>query len=113
MQCWTIIQVEMERLSFEEAKRLSIKKWQMHVDADGLNLEVKTDKELSELISNCGFCERHFYVSRYDPFNCSDCEFGKVGGFCWCNGSLYHKWYWSYSKESAQKILDVIKNLEE
>ena len=36
-----------KQLSFSEAKRLGIKKWQMHVDAGGYSELVFTDKELN------------------------------------------------------------------
>ena len=103
----------MERLSFEEAKRLSVKKWQMHVYAGGCDKDVGTDKELYNLLCHCGFCERHKSKVKYPYLNCNNCEFGKVAGVCPNEGSLHDEWFWAQTKENAQKILDVIKNLEE
>ena len=94
-----------EQLSFEEAKRLSIKKWEMHVEDGGFSERVAKDKELKKLIGYCGFCERN-------NSNCHRCEFRKVAGVCYHKQSFFYKWNYNYSQENAQKILDVIKNLE-
>lgn len=98
-----------EQLSFQEAKRLSIKKWKMHVDAGGFCDGVDNDNELKHLPCNCGFCERWMRIS------CDNCEFGKIAGVCQSEGysDLYSKWTMCFSVESAQKILDTIINLEE
>lgn len=96
----------MERLSFEEAKRLSIKKWQMHVNCNGFDMCVGKDEELGKLICTCGFCERW-------QMQCQHCEFAKVTGACGYVNSSYNKWFSNRTKYKAQKILDVIKNLEE
>ena len=103
----------MERLSFEEAKRLSVKKWQMHADAGGYDLLAAFDRELCLLDCNCGFCERHKPDGLFSVSDCNNCELGKVAGKCTVIGSLYDKWYREKTKGNAQKILDVIKNLEE
>ena len=95
-----------EQLSFSEAKRLGIKKWQMHVDAGGCYDLVIRDEEINNILNSCGFCERW-------KMNCEKCEFGKVGIYCRCRGSLFNKWVLQPTKENAEKILNVIKNLEE
>lgn len=94
------------QLSFSEAKRLGIKKWQMHVDAGGYSDEVYEDKELKCLRGHCGFCERW-------EVKCKNCEFGKVAGKCDSEGSLFDYWSYICTKENAERILNVIKNLEE
>ena len=94
-----------EQLSLSEAKRLSIKKWQLHVDAGGYSESVENDKEL-QILANCGFCERWEY-------DCKKCEFGKIGGECSSINSLFNKWLLKHTKYRAGKILNVIKNLEE
>jgi len=96
----------MGRLSFEEAKRLSIKKWQKHVNCNGFDIYIETDEELGKLCCTCGFCERW-------QMRCQYCEFGKVAGKCSSADSLHAEWCMYNTKKSAQKILDVIKNLEE
>lgn len=95
-----------EQLSFSEAKQLGIKKWQMHVDAGGYYDLVIGDEELKCLRGRCGFCERW-------EVKCKNCEFGKVAGICSYRGSLYEIWSNDGTKENAEKILNVIKNLEE
>ena len=94
-----------EQLSLSEAKRLGIKKWQLQVDAGGYSDEVYEDKELKCLRGHCGFCERW-------KVKCKNCEFGKVAGICSYRGSLYDIWFNNTTKENAEKILNVIKNLE-
>ena len=95
-----------EQLSFSEAKRLSIKKWKMLADAGGYSKEVFEDEELNPLFNCCGFCERWM-------FECEKCEFGKIAGECTDKGSLFSKWTWKHTKYRTNKILNVIKNLEE
>ena len=96
-----------EQLSFTEAKRLGIKKWQMHVDAGGFSREIYDDVELMGLWGCCGFCERW-------KVKCEKCEFSKVAGECNGGGlDLFHIWSCDTTKENAEKILNVIKNLEE
>ena len=95
-----------EQLSFTEAKRLGIKKWQMHVDAGGHSNLTYKDEELRCLLGSCGFCERW-------KEKCKKCEFGKVAGKCDSEGSLFDDWVFNYTKENAEKILNVIKNLKE
>jgi len=103
-----------KRLSFAEAKRLGIKKWQKHVKAGGESYSIYRDEELNDLIFYCGFCERHSTLidDGRKCVDCTDCEFGKVAGICE-EGSLYINWCKDSSLENAQKILDVIENLEE
>lgn len=104
----------MERLSFEEAKRLAIKKWQMHVNCNGFDMDAWADDELYNLECTCGFCERQCYLDgNILKRQCDGCEFGKVAGACTVRGSLYDKWLRKGTKHNAQKILDVIKNLKE
>ena len=98
----------MEKLSFDEAKRLSIKKWQMHVDAGGRSFDVVKDTELSKLPFLCGFCARYYG-------DCESCEFGQIAGFCniYEDVDLFSIWGKNETKENAESILNVIKNLEE
>ncbi len=99
----------MEQLSFDEAKRLSIKKWEMHVRGNGESMKVYEDLELNNLLFNCGFCERHLDISG----NCDKCEFARVAGECGEEDALFTKWTDDPTKDNAQEILDVIINLKE
>ena len=103
----------MEQLSFEEAKRLSIKKWEIIVKNDGescIDL-LENDKELVKLRSHCGFCER--MSIGYYLLKCEECEFGKISGDCHKNNSYFRIWQLNKNKENAQNILEIIKNLKE
>ena len=94
-----------KQLSFKEAKRLGIKKWQMHVDAGGHSNLTYKDEELRCLLGSCGFCERW-------KMNCEKCEFGKVGGYCHCRGSLFNKWVLQPTKENAEKITAILIEID-
>lgn len=96
-----------EQLSLSEAKRLSILKWEAHVKAGGYCPDLPS--ELDNLLARCGFCERYL---KYEATNeeCVRCEFGKLAGICFNEGSL---WYmWNKDLETAQKILDIINSIE-
>lgn len=102
-----------KKISFEEAKRLSILRWQAIVDHNPVPEECKN------ITCFCGFCERHDF-QLYNEINleCNDCEFGKAAGKCTNDDSLYGLWTLldeedDEYKTQSLKILDVIKSLEE
>lgn len=91
-----------EQLSFKEAKRLSIIKWEAHVKAGGD--EWNLPLELRKLTCNCGFCERW-------NLDCLFCEFGKVAGYCTIDNSIYDIWQYDRTSHNAQLILNIIKSM--
>ena len=101
----------MEQLSFEEAKRLSIFKWEAHAKhVNGYNPLAKYDYRLEKLRHSCGFCERYKKEDDFYKY-CNRCEFGASAGYCQEKDSLFDKWVKKASSEKAQAILDVIRNL--
>lgn len=109
-----------EQLSFEEAKRLSIIKWEAHVNADGYKSSLP--KELEVLDNDCGFCERTKQRTDYTNTNqkdCSICELAIANYPCSSRASLFSKWANSswipspHLKNKAEAVLDLIKSLKE
>jgi len=101
----------MGQLSLSEAKRLSIKKWEMIVANGGkLEINVLIDSELRELICYCGFCHRHSY-------NCTPCELNQERfGSTFCLGCKrinhpFMRWNMDNTTENAQAVLDLIKSI--
>lgn len=102
-----------ERLSFTEAKRLSLKKWikiaknpEKHENIF-IDLYWK-DPEIRNLSFGCGFCERWKALGY-----CQFCEFGMVAGKCSVEGSLFRNFIEQPTKEKAFTILEIINNLKE
>jgi hypothetical protein len=104
-----------EQLSFEEAKRLSIIKWEATINQGG-NL-YKIPRGIRKLKHYCGFCERYKVVSNENlGEDCDRCEFGKVAGKCVLDNSLFDDWYTSRYEDRTHKakiILECIKSLKE
>jgi len=98
----------MAQLTFEEAKRLSIKKWEIIVKNDGDNSfeDLNYDEEIYRLRCKCGFCHRY-------NMQCTLCEFGASAGICTDKHSIYGQWEKKPNKEQAVQILEIIKNLKE
>ena len=98
----------MSQLTFEEAKRLGIKKWEIIVKNGGDPSidEINTDDELYRLVCKCGFCQRN-------NMQCTLCEFGASAGICTKKHSIYGLWEKNPNKEQAVEILEIIKNLKE
>lgn len=106
-----------DQLSFEEAKRLSIIKWEAIVKNKGSYDErfLNNIPEIRDINAHCGFCER--YDSKLGNYHvkCSSCEYGNIAGNCYSSESLFMKYHnESYNRLSnAKKILKVIKQLNE
>jgi len=96
------------KLSFEEAKRLSIIKWELYVNHNGYTSNLPT--ELDELQSNCGLCELHKTKFWHD---CDECELSIAGQACYKKDSLYNLWLENRSKQNAKNVLNFIKSLKE
>lgn len=107
------------QLSFKEAKRLSIIKWEAHAShSNGYNPFIKHDHRIEELLHGCGFCERNKKDIDYSfEKDCDKCEFGKIAGKCNDDNSLFNNWMIVSSGilkiKFAKDILEVIKSLNE
>ena len=127
-------------LSFEEAKKLSIKKWEFlskygFIDTDerGRDYEEFLYKSgLAKLPYECGFCAIYLGFDK-DPHreNCVDCPLMIDGMCCADDGHVYmeHTKLWDpilecyieeekkelheQSKEIAKRMLNLIKNAKE
>ena len=112
-----------KQLSFEEAKRLSIIKWTKIVELlendnsinDWSITEIlKQIPEISQLISNCGFCERYVINVSYNE-GCAICEFGIKAEPCMDDFSLFSNYKESFGYRKlgfAKQILETIESLE-
>jgi len=101
--------MENEQLSFKEAKRLSILKWEHIVKANGANCY---PLECANLKCHCGFCERWDWQGEQKICE-TQCELGMQIGVCCDNDSLYDKWNGDECVETAQAMLDAIKSVKE
>lgn len=104
-----------EQLSFEEAKRLSIIKWEATIEQGGDMYDIPL--KIQPLKHYCGFCQRHKIINNdiYEK-DCNNCEFGKVAGECVLGDSLFNNWFISnneYKVLKAKRILECIKSLKE
>lgn len=112
-----------EQLSFDEAKRLSIIKWTKIVELlendnsfDNCNITnfLKQMPEISQLVADCGFCERYIKnVPNRD--GCAICEFGIETGYCFDEFSLFSNYIESFGYiklRYAKQILETIKSLK-
>lgn len=110
----------MERLSFEKAKELSIRKWEAIVKNKGEYTfgMFKDDPEIDTLFNKCGLCERYSFRG---ILICRECEFNSglnvdyIGCACNYEGHIYRKWTESLpvnKLECAKEILEILKNLK-
>ena len=112
-----------ERLSFDEAKKLSIIKWTKIVEllendntiTDWAMVDIlKQIPEISQIVANCGFCERYIKDVSFKK-GCALCEFGIQTGCCVDDSSLFSKYDESFGYIKlgyAKQILETIKSLE-
>ena len=101
-----------EQLSFDEAKRLSIIKWEAIVNANGNKCDLP--EEVENLNGKCGFCERYnAQIGNYHK-NCPQCEFGKSAGICFKTDSLFMRYSITDNNKlkAAKQILEIIKSLK-
>lgn len=98
-----------EKFTFDEAKRLSIKKWQMIVDNGGVYDEsvIENDPELRELYYHCGFC----HLRKGD---CSVCELNINGELsCSWGEHPFNVWSLEPNTQNAVAVLDLVKCAKE
>lgn len=101
-----------KRISLEEAKYLSLTKWEKIVDNGGKNCLSGT--LLDNYGTEEGFCLRHrSYTENY--INCDDCELCEIIGECGTESAFRTKWYFSKDDVKlsyAQQMLDAIKSID-
>jgi len=115
----------MKIITNKQAKELEIKKWKYIIKNNyNPNNFLKNKSELSELIDYCGFCElyitncskkfKHCYKCplvimtddyNYDLYGCKQINHPFK---LWFEGDKDNR----FSKENAQKMLDLILNIE-
>lgn len=99
------------QLSLEEAKRLSILKWDAHVQSGGFCEHKDLPVAVQKLKSHCGFCQRWRIAETYPFQGCTLCELGKITGRCTEDESLWSQWADKSSIQNATSILLAIKTL--
>lgn len=111
----------MNKLSFAEAKQLSLLKWEQIVKDKGRLIRSNIPLTVKDLKWSCGFCER--WKNDNTPLSwscprCEECEFGAIAGPCIDEHSIYGEWQelealgnYKTALGLAKKILEIIKNL--
>jgi hypothetical protein len=90
----------------KEALELSVKKWQMIVDNNGIySLDIQ--RKFAEFTNSCPLC--HLYFKHGD---CTRCPINLSGKRYACeNGEHpFNDWAGTHSKANAQKVLNLIKS---
>ena len=106
----------MEKLTLEEAKELSQKKWEIIVSQDGDDSGIRKNPLFMFLHFNCGFCELH--SGDFKNPKCEDCEINMglekapCGNSCWNVDHVFAQWANDSTKENAQKVLDLINSVK-
>jgi hypothetical protein len=96
------------KLTKEQAKELSIKKWEYIVGNNG-NWKglVKKYPELANLLAQCGYCEKYL---RKDCENCPLLiQIDGINCSCYDGSHPHSKWAIKRTKLNAQKVLDLIR----
>ena len=97
------------KLTHEEAKRLSILKWEAIVKNNGSSEHLP--EILASLLSECGYCEK--YRDKWNR-NCGKCPLNLKGNLtefsmgCLVPGHPWNIWADNKTKENAQAVLDLI-----
>jgi hypothetical protein len=100
----------------EEAKELCIKKWEYIVENDGDDSRLIMDMpELNNLVNQCAYCELYIGDRVNERLFCKECPLNineNQRFYCGCNtdGHPFMKWNNEPNKETAQAVLDLIKN---
>lgn len=90
----------MEKLTFEEAKELSVQKWEYIVNNDGKKKGLKKAIPIvKKMYNNCPMCQYHFIQ---EDISCRDCLYDLT-----CHTS-YQNWDENKTKENAQIVLGQI-----
>jgi hypothetical protein len=103
-------------MDLKEAKQLSILKWELIVANDGKMMHrFRFPKEIQELKALCGFC--HYQCERKDVFSiCDGCKFMEANNAScvddYSENDIYTTWRMRTTKENAEAVLNLIKNIE-
>lgn len=113
-------------MTFEEAKELTVLKWQFIVDNDcktddiadllwqyDIPEKLEEYKLNSEKGDNCAMCEKYRdFELRCQGKECIKCplSIGFDGIACHRQGHPYLNWFENPSLETAQAVLDLVKN---
>lgn len=91
----------------EEAIELSIFKWELIVEYNGLSLgNVWYHPALANLKHSCGLCEKYRV-----GLDCGSCPFIIDGKRCTDTDHPWENWYENNSRENAKIVLDELKKL--
>ncbi len=93
------------KLTKKEAKKLSILKWEFIIANGGDHNNNKLPKELDELISHCGYCEKYEQYCLECPLYLGD---DTDGNGCASDTHPWSIWYYNSTVENAQAMLDLI-----
>lgn len=97
-------------MTFSEAKRLSLLKWEFlkkfDYKSNSYGALIKTFPELEKLAHYCGFCERHKKDS-----DCKKCPIDKAGEGCYIHNSIFSLWALFNTPELKRKYASDMYNL--
>lgn len=109
------------KLTKEQAKELSKRKWEWIVENDGFDDDYNIYFEIPELLdlaNNCGLCELYYFS--FEEYSCKNCpispkredydDIANTG--CFQKIHPYYIWINNQNIENAQAVLDLIKNIE-
>lgn len=90
----------MKKLTFEEAKKLSVQKWEYIVNNNGQKKGLKNViPGVKKMFNKCPMCAYHFIQQ---DGSCVDCIYDLT-----CN-TFYQTWNKDRTKENAQVVLEQI-----
>lgn len=95
------------KLTPEEMKEISIRKWKFLVENPGRLMEIASVMpELEKFIGSCPYCNVY-----YDTL-CEGCpvRVGKLN--CVCDDHPFLQYINTRTSENAQKVLDIIENIK-
>ncbi len=106
----------------QQAKKLSIVKWEAIVKNNGKELNYKqlTELGLTNLFADCGYCEKYLHdledskICRHCPLNAKklNIKYDKVFNYgeahCLFNDHPYNIWQENQTVENAERMLNLI-----
>jgi hypothetical protein len=103
------------KLTRKEAFRLSILKWEYIVENDGQDV-IPGEVESLDMIGNCALCEKYLHTTDTVLRQCAECpirpdikDYDELGGMG-CRQEVHPFQIWDYTKETAIKVLELIKS---
>ena len=96
-------------MTIEEAKIWAIKKWEYIIDNNGSESGlINKYPELEIFVSECSYCELFYDAGANSCVGCPLVIKGNIK--CWQSPHPFENYLNCYSKETAQAVLDLIKN---